>query len=383
MSSVEVRVGGQRLASVAPVVTDVTDSTVWRRTGWSGDLQASCTWLAPRGFTAPWLKRHAVYEHYEAGVLTWGGHVTEVTPNADGTISIAAVGYGFEAGEYLAVTSGFAAASAVPDTVIDRAHADGMAMTRNGVSVSATAVGTTNGVSRRVSDVLDQHCARTVIASGLTWRVDSKAVLTIENFRQQSTLWQIATGSGLVGTTDEEWYTLLAGWYVKTANADGVPLTWGYKTAENTTAHTELGRREAQVDLTELSVLTSTEAQENVDGRFARVGARETYTNPIELTPMNLTRIGFGGSPTSPLGMYGRFGAGTWLRIPDGTLWERSWGTYLSRVQLGKVTRVHADDRVVAEPVGFRDRGFASALEAAQKPEKVGRSKTKPWDEVA
>lgn len=357
----EVRVNGFPLEHIA-AVAGVTDSTIWRSGGWSGDYQASCTFAADRGFAAPWFRRGSVFEVVENGVRTWGGPMAE--PQAGEVWTLNAYGFGSAASDYPALvkpTTDPATPSGTPDDAITYA---GTLSPPFPIKRYATlALGSASldpGEVRFIDDILNVTAA----ASGKRWRVDSFGEITSVS-DPTSPSWVLSPGAGYMGTADEEWVSALAGIFVTTADASGKPTAWAVTTVNDRPAEDWFGGASTRtVDLTQLGVLSESSARSRLTTRLGLVGARMGYTNSLDLTQTNLSRMGWGNG--SPLNVR----AGDMLRIPD--VWDtRSNPTIGSSIDLvlGEVTRIHAEERAVVKPVGFVARDFAGALAAAQPPQ--------------
>lgn len=351
----KVRVGGVYLDSRF-TVSDLRDSTIYRREGWSGDYQASCTWSAPPGFSADWLCRGALFEVVEHGLVTWRGVLSE--PDVGDVWSLHANGLGSLADEHLSVVAG-PTLSTVPNDVVDYAiGTDGLAWQR-WESLGSASVGSADGEATvSVSKLLD----RAAQAQGKRWHVDTAGEVT---FRTDPTTptFTMTPGSGYMGTADDQYVTHLYGYYVSSVNGTtGLPDGWGLVVGSDSVAAAKFGRKALTVDLTALGLMTAVAAQANIEGRFALVGGRMGWTNGVDLSVFNLRRLGSG--PASPLNVR----AGDMLRIP-GVMDARSTATVRASIDvvLGEVTRVHAERRAFATPVGFTPRDFQGAVAPAQR----------------
>ncbi len=178
--------------------------------------------------------------------------------------------------------------------------------------------------------------------------------------------WLVVPGSAYLGSADDQYVSHLYGYYVATVDGvTGLPATYGVViggpsvTADEMAA--QFGRKAYNVDLTQLGVLSSSDAQDYVDNMFALVGARMGWTNGIDVTETMLREIGAG--QVSPMSMFGAGGAGSMLRVM-GAMDDRSQPTTLPHVDvvLGEVTRFHDEQRVAALPVGFTPRDFQAVF---------------------
>lgn len=340
-------------------VSDLTDSTIFRTEGWSGDYQASCTFTRPLGGATVTLRRGMTFEVFEAGILTWGGLIDEVS--TDGLISqITALGRGARTGDLPATTG--TAVSYVPNAVVDYAESRGFGIARAGVDLGTAAVSADVTEVDTVAGVLDRRGA----TLGQYWWVDSLGRVT---FRGPSTSpdWSLRPGEVYLGVADDEYASRLWGLYATTVNADGdvtaTAMTF-YADPNEAQIVAKFGPREPVVDLTALGrVFNATTAAAELETRFAKVGARMGWTNGFEATRFNLRAAArANGSPMSVR-------AGDRFLLP-GVVDEGSTATYRPNVELvaGEVTRIHEEQRAQIKPVDMAPRGFAEALAAAQKP---------------
>ncbi|WP_261819524.1 hypothetical protein [Nocardioides sp. OK12] len=342
----------------------LVDSTIFRREGWSGDYQASCTLSTPNNGSIPWLRRGALWETYEAGCLVWAGFVDEVSRDS-GTFEVSAYGRGARASEFPAVKyeSGVTyTPSYIPDEAVDAAEARGMGFGRGGVNIGGVAVAQTPGEVTTVGALLDR------IATGtFHWWVDSYGKVALR--QAGGVKWVMRPGETYLGTADDNYASRLWGLYVSAVNGEGDPSEWSMTfapSAAGVEAETidKFGPAEQIVDLTALGRLfSSSSARADLDARYESVGGRMGWTNGINLTETNMHRVGTRVS--APLAVR----AGDGLMLP-GVIDDRSSTTYLPNVTvtLGEVRRIHDENRAEVKPVDFAPRGFSEALAAAQAP---------------
>lgn len=372
MARAEVRIDGQWLRAYGRV-SQLIDTWLWRAktfdgdpAGWSGCGAASLQWDASPDF-ASLARKGLRLEINEYGRNSWSGTVTAVTPG-DGGLRIEAQGYGalFEQwrayetnasppGGGLPIKDSVIANNAIDHAVANRAFP----ISRAGVSISSTAVGTGEEQSRSMADLFDQTAKR----DGKRWVADQLQIVSMAS-DPTTPIYMIRPGrDGYPGVADDQYVTHLYGRFAQHLDASGNVDVYGYVMAGSDEMAAQNQRREVEVDLTPLGVITSTTAQTNVNGRFLLVGARMGWTEPIELDGTNLYRMGFG--PASPLSLR----AGVMLRIPNISD-NKSTVTTRASIDLiaGKVTRYHDTGRAVVEPLGFAARDFQGQLAAAQAP---------------
>lgn len=360
-----------------PPPSNVTDQTVARDDDWSGDQQASCTWVQPGGMVPDWLKVGATYQHVE-GPASWGGFTSAVVPGDDGSVSIAAVGWG----SLLAKTPAFELGTAFggslavkesvdPNAAVDYAIANlRLPLTRGGdLNPGATAIGAVQAgeKTRTLKDLLLISAAN----NGMRLYVDTWGLITMRADPVPGVdvpKWLARPGSAYMGTLDQQYVTHLYGKYLDSGNSGAVE--WRLSTHS---LSGDVGDIVAQAigmdlndfaDLTALGPITGGAAQANIDGRFAKIGAQAAPTNSVDLTSSNTVKIGWGG--TSPLSMCGEDGAGRLMRIPDvidaaTTLTFRATFDFL----LGQVVRNHDVGTAVGVPIGLKVRDYPSFVAAA------------------
>jgi hypothetical protein len=340
------RIGGVWADHYAPV-DGLTDSTIWRREGWSGDYQASCRLAVPPKFEATWLREGQTFEVVEHGLTTWGGIVSGVDAGSDG-IGVSAYGYGVRASEFDAIYDSDPAGPVVelptttPNTAVDYAIAGGLPWRRHD-SLGATALGDPEGIPLTIAALMERVAQK----DSKRWHVDSIGEVTLQS-DPTSPVWMLAPGSSGFGTVDPEFVTRLRGLYATAVDASTNNATaWAMvKKVDDDAAAAFGGHRERTVDLTALGVITSGVAQSYIDGRFALIGARMAFTNGVDAIPGNLIRLD--GGIASPMGLR----AGHMLRVPD-VMDLRSTPTVRAgtEVVLGEVVRHHDEQRAYATPV--------------------------------
>lgn len=363
MTYADVRIAGRRLSALGRV-SALVDSTIFRREGWSGDYQASCTLSTGSTGSIPWLRRGALWETYEAGCLTWAGFVDEVFRDG-GTLQLSAYGRGARAADFPAVKyeSGITySPSYIPDEAIDAAEARGLGFGRGGASIGGAAVATTPSEVATVGALLDR-----VSTGAWRWWVDSYGVVRLR--QAAGVKWVMRPGETYLGTADDDYVSRLWGLYVSAVNGEGDPSAWSLTFAPSATgveAETvdKFGPAEQVVDLTALGRLfSSADARANLDTRYESTGARMGWTNGLDLTETNMHRAGTRVS--APLAVR----AGDGLLLP-GVIDDSSSTTYRPHVSitLGEVQRIHDENRAAVKPMDFAPRGFSEALAAAQAP---------------
>lgn len=336
-------------------VSGIKHSTIFRREGWSGDYQSSCSFAAPPDFDATWFSEGVTYDLADGGCLLWSGKVAELTPGETWTIS--AFGHGADAENFDALTGGVGTyvPSSNPNGVIDAAITRGLGWDRVD-SFGSTDLAVDAGEALSVSKICDRAAQRL----GKRWWVDSYARATLVSEPTTPTFW-VSPGDAYLGTLDDEYVTHLRGIYVSSVDADGMPDGWA--TVETSDAHAATkfgGVRERLVDLRALGVMLPATAQNDIDGRFELVGARTGWTNRVTLTRGNVRTYGAWCEPNMVR-------AGTMLRIP-GVMDSRSQPTTKGSIDVVLAEVEHDEDAgtSIAAPLGFVPRDQAGALAAAQ-----------------
>lgn len=355
-----VRVGGQWLGSHFDV-SSIKHSTIFRREGWSGCYQASCTFAAPADFEAAWFLEGKPFEVIRGGVVLWAGEVSEKRPGD--AWSINAFGTGAQAENFDSVTGavGSYAATAIPNTGIDAAIVDGWNVTRVD-SFGASAVADVAGDVMTVAKLADRAAA----ALGQRWGVDKQRMLELLD-EPTTPQFTVSPGDAYLGTVDEEYVTHLRGFYVSSVDVDGNPDGWDWVEASDDDAALAFGGpRYRRVDLTPLGLMLSATAQANIDARFAMVGARTGWTDPIILTTQNVRRLGFGWADPDMVD------AGHMLSVP-GVMDSRSNPTTRGAIHVVGAEVEHDVDAGTSTfiPLGFVPRDFSGALAAAQPKQEV------------
>lgn len=352
----EVRVGGRRLDALG-IVSGLTDSTVYRAEGWSGDYEASVglTWTT-RG-VVPSLRRGMSFQVFGGGALEWSGWVSEVSVT-DGGVQVNAYGLGSRATD-LPATDG-STVSYVPNVVVDYQAGRSLGFSRAGVDLGTAAVSATVTEVATVAEVLDMRAA----TLGQKWWVDQFGRVY---FRGPGAVkWAMRPGEDYVGTADDEYASGLWGLRATTLNADGdVTATamqfYGGPNQAETVAR--FGPREPVVDFTALKKTASvSEITAELTARFAETGARLGWTNGLNLTTSNVRKVGT--NVAAPMAVR----AGDRLLLPGVT--DKSSTTYAGAVTLtlAEVKRYHDEQRAEVKPLGLAPRGFSAALQAAQAP---------------
>lgn len=364
MSDAEVFIAGRRLSTVG-IVSGLTDSTIFRRVGWSGDYRASCTLVLPTLDSVPWIRRGALWEIYESGNLTWGGFVDEVSPEGGGAWSLSAYGRGMRASEFPALkpaAGGLFVPTGVPNEAVDNAEPLGLGFTRAGVNLGTSSVSQTPEEVVTVAEVLDR-----AVAPGVQrWWVDSYGRIAYRT--PGPVVCVMRPGEEYMGTADDEYVSRLWGLFISGVDGAGEPNAWSLTYAPNDPSVEaqmvdKFGPRPQIVDLTALGATLSTSAaRADLEGRYSSVGGRLGYTNGLELTTTNVRRVG----TTVPAPLSVR--AGDSLLLPG--VDDDSSATYLPSITLtlGEVVRIHDEERAQVTPVGFAERGFSGALANAQAP---------------
>lgn len=271
MTDIQVRVGGIWLRSIGPFA-DVTMSHVWPY----GSEQL--TWRMAPTSRFPTLERGgARVEAFVGGVRRWWGKLSE--PAADG--QYAAKGAWAEASGAYAL-DGSGNATNTPDTAIDAAIARGALTWTRPSSLSAVAWGTA-AEPMRLLELLDQSMA----GLGKRWWVDEDGAVRSGNDPTAAAyvVPRVAAGQGLT-LAEDDYYSHLVGAYY---SAGPVFAT---VTVGDTNASSRWGYREAQVDLTDMGVITAPTATTQVTNRLALTGARLGFAESLQLGHGQVTTLG-------------------------------------------------------------------------------------------
>lgn len=362
MGSAKVRCGGVWLEGKAEV-GNLAWSSRLVVDDYSGDWKASIVWGAPTGYSAPFVKAGQRFEIVEHGVVLWGGILGEPNPQ-DGQWELYAYGYGSLAQYAEAIVNTGDEAhpvwvpSTVPNAVVDAAIARGFPW-RRFEDLGSVPIADPDG---QVTNVLQLLYRAAQLQGKYVW-FDSTGEITFVSEPTTPTL-TVGPKDSDVGTADDTFCTSLYGFYISSINTNGLPDGYASVLAEDAEAIAQYGgRRERGIKLYQLGLLTETEARAFITGRFALVGARMAFTNAVNLSELNLRRLGAG--PSSP--RYVR--AGTALRIP-GIMDTRSQPETRASVTLPIAEYEFTDDDKtgVATPPGFKPRDFDAAFEEPEAP---------------
>lgn len=322
------------------VVGGLVDSTIWRRSGYSGDYEASWTWSAPSDFSAAWFVAGAEVRIYESGLEVWRGFLGE--PRNGDVWQLVAYGSGASASSYVCTS---VAANGM-HTEMDLATARGMKFTRHDADFTGGDFDLADAATPLKMDAALDTLATTL---GKVWWVSrGEASLRAE---ATGVDWSMAPNSAYLGSTDEGYFSSLVALYM----ASGTPTKT--TAASDATALAKFGRVEEIIDLTSLGDLTATQADDITEAMLAAGGARMAYTNGFTMTALNSSSVV--GSVAAPMSV--RAGQRVWL---TGITDMRTGVTYHAAVPvtLGKVTRDHATQTVACEPLGMVGRDLKATL---------------------
>lgn len=359
-----VRVAGNPLGALGPV-SGLEWVTRWSYDQVSGDATAQWQWATTE--RPAWLHAGADVVIGDQGRRRWRGRLSEPEEN-DAGWSCAAYGLGVLAADFDAIYNATTppaepawSPTMIPDTAIDAAITRGLPWVRSS-SVGSTAIGQDDDSA--VLDVLTL-LLRAAKLAGKRAVVDQFGVVSLQP-DPASPSWLLGGMSNYLGTADDEFVTRMWGYYVSGVDgATGAPNAWGLVKAEDNDAADKFGQHiERTVDLRELGLLTSAQAQANVDGRFALVGGRMGWTAGFVISPLWLRTLS--GEPANPLAVR----AGQMIRMP-GVRDSRSQKTNRAAAQLvvGEARCVADEGACYVTPLGYVPRDFSSALAAARKPE--------------
>lgn len=182
----------------------------------SGDLRASISIACDRNLQASWTQPNKpvrIYSH--AGGQIWGGVTTEPSRD-DGRITIHAEGYGSLLAHWDAVQDTDPSASVVeaptfiPNDAVDYAILSGAPFTRNGVDLGTAAMQADN--DGPLTDILTL-LTRSAIEQGKRVYVDSRGEITMRSNPTTPT-WVMTPQPDYFGTTDEQYVSLLRGYFL-------------------------------------------------------------------------------------------------------------------------------------------------------------------------
>ena len=361
--SVDVRVDGRLLGTIAPL-SGIEWTTAWSYDAICGGTTAQFKLAAP-GFAAGWFRAGAPAQIVDQGTVRFGGRLSE-PEETDGGVScfirgLATLGDSFDAYEDDDPGAPVAySPTTIPNTAVDQAIARGLPWLRP-ATIGTTALGIENGVLESVQTVV----LRAAKKAGKRAHVDTAGVLSL---LADPTVprWLLGGMGDYTGTADDEFITRLFGYYVAALDGTGEPSAWATVLAEDTAAALKFGQqREATVDLTALGLLTASDAQTNVNGRFALVGGRMGWTTPFTVGRGLRLSSGELADPAAVV-------AGDMIGLPgvrDSRSQVTSWA--MLRLIVGEARHVVDDGLTYCKPLGLLPRGFSEALSAAQRPSEV------------
>lgn len=345
-------------------VSGVEWSSCWLYDGIGGDKTAQWRWFTDA--RPSWLHAGAEVVIKTAGRRRWAGRLNE-PEEADGGWSCYAYGNRTLGDDMQALVdtdpSGVEAwmPTTVPNDGIDDAIDRGLDWLRYD-SFGAFAIGTEDGITLTVADLV----VRAAKLAGKRAVVDQFKALRLLSDPTTPT-WLLGGMSNYLGSADDEIVTRLYGYYVSGVDgATGLPNAWGpMVVAQDDDAETKFGIIvERTVDLTDLGLLSESDAQDNIDGRFELIGGRMGWTAGFAATRSWLSRMN--GAPGDPAAIR----AGDMIRLAGVRDFKTTTGNRVAAdIVIGEARYVADDDACYVTPMGYVPRDFQSALAAAQKPD--------------
>lgn len=336
MTTLQIRVGGTWLSSLGgwgdPAVTHE-----WPL----GCTELAWSMLLPALHRPPGIVRGALVDAYIGATSIWSGYLSE--PNwSDGEFT--ATGLFAEAEGALCLTGG-GVATATPDTAVDAGISRGALHWVRDTSLSNTVYGdadetdSLNYVKQMLDDWSTEQSKRWAV--GPDKRVYAAADPTVP-------AWYVTPGTGDLGVADDDYVTHVIGRY---RNPLGVLAT---VTASDTSQGA--GRREKAVDLRPKGRITSTRAQNLVNGILSKTKARTGWANGVTVSREQIT------SPGGVTPHLSQVKAGQMVRllgVPD----PRGVTSSVD-VVVGRSVWSLADGTVVLSPVDQAATDFASVVAA-------------------
>lgn len=333
----QVRVGGTWLSSLGwwgeQTVRHRWPYGCWETT-WSMNLP---TYSRP-----PALVTGANVDVYFGATPIWSGRLAE--PNWDSQ-EFTAVGH-VRDGEQALCLTGAGVTTATPDVAIDAAINRGsVRWVRSAPLSNVTFAEADNTDSLNYLGALLDAWS---VEQNKRWAVgaDRKVYAAAD---PTTPTWYVTPGAGVLGVADEDYVTDVYGRYRSTNGA--------YATARATDTSQGLGTREVGVDLTPLGRISSTKAQNVVNGILAKSKARTGWTNGVTVTADQVTSPG--GIPAS----LATVTAGQMVRL-QGLLDQRGIATYTDIV-LGETVWDVDEGTLQLNPVGLAERDLRSIVENA------------------
>lgn len=325
-------------------------------TGWPyGCLDAAWKMDLPPNTFPRALAANAHVEIWDGPIRVWAGYLSEPVPGE--TWSLHAKGWHAAFGNLLALDALASAPSAVPNVAVPAA------ITRAGLPITVgSALGSTTigGADETVQanyvlPLLDRYAAD----AGMRWAVDANYTLTVAA-DPTTPRYLRDSAEALRGTADDDYVTHVYPRFVSAIDgATGDPTDYGLGSVASNT--TPAGRRERQMDLTDLGLLTEAGAEALAQGQLDLNSGRMGYTEPMELAFGELIRPG--GSPAR----LGHVKAGEMLR--GFTVADASGAVQLGMTQdvvIGRTTYRDGAKTISVQPVGLAPRTFVDSMRALQ-----------------
>lgn len=340
MNGLQVRVGGRWLSTVAPI----GDLEV--RHGRNGPTLVTWSLALRDGERPRFLKRNAYVEIFVGPLCVWSGRLGR--PDWDSK-SFAAIGLARQ-GEGAECINGAGAHTTKPNTVIDAAIARGVVdWTRIGSFGNTDIAGVEGDASNDDPDPgkLDELLNLWAEEGDTQWRVDPDGRLASATEDEDSPVWYVLPGAGVLGVADDDATDRV---FVRYRNSTAGKIRYA-----SYPASTPPGGVERRASITSRGAMTSARALLFATGMYRKAQAGRTgWTNGLELTEGQiLTRGGLRAN-------LGLVRAGQTVRMLN-TIDPRTGRHALNFVIDESIWRP-AEKRIQLNPVGMAARTWEQIL---------------------